>query len=153
MIGDFLKFESREALAEALLSRIKGWSDAQTSAHRLELSGGSTPVELLAAMQDWQPNEGLRVLPVDDRCVAHDHQHSNYKMFNDAIGGHVPTDFLFDDAVSIADCVDALRDGAGIASGARFTILGMGPDGHTASLFPGSADLPMGLDACAPSFI
>jgi 6-phosphogluconolactonase len=121
----------------------------------LALAGGSTPkaaYALLAAAPyaaqiDWSR---VRFFFGDERCVPPDDEQSNYKTAKttllDAL--HVRDDAVFRMRGEI-EPADAARAYAAILrreldTGAEGTpafdlvMLGMGPDGHTASLFPGS---------------
>jgi 6-phosphogluconolactonase len=115
----------------------------------IALAGGSTPrkaYELLAAMDlDWCKTE---LWLGDDRCVAPDHQHSNFRMVAEELLAGTPDDRrprLFHRiqgelrAPAAADAYEAeLRDAFGTGGAPRFDLilLGIGPDAHTASLFP-----------------
>ncbi|HYG09425.1 MAG TPA: 6-phosphogluconolactonase [Pyrinomonadaceae bacterium] len=118
------------------------------------LAGGSTPkriYELLAgedfaAGLDWS---NVHVFFGDERCVPPDHADSNYRMANEALLSRValPEENVHrmrgeGDAVANARLYeDELRgffgDGAAWPE-FDLVMLGMGDDGHTASLFPGT---------------
>lgn len=118
------------------------------------LAGGSTPkriYELLAggefAAQLYWP--GVHVFFGDERSVPPDHADSNYRMANESLLSRVglPAENVHrmrgeGDAVANARLYeDELRDFFGdTAAWPEFDLvmLGMGDDGHTASLFPGT---------------
>lgn len=118
---------------------------------RIALSGGHTPratyQHLAARPVPWGR---LEVFFGDERCVPPDVEGSNYKMAKEALFDAVaiPEEQIHriqgelspDDAAEAAahDLVDVF--GEGIPS-FDLILLGMGPDGHTASLFPGSSEL------------
>ncbi|MBZ5655968.1 MAG: 6-phosphogluconolactonase [Acidobacteriia bacterium] len=121
------------------------------------LSGGSTPkslYSLLAAKHaafDW--NHTFLFFG-DERHVPPDHPDSNYRMVNEALLTRisVPAENVFrvkaenpDAAAAALNYENELRRFFALQSGEfpRFDLilLGMGPDGHTASLFPGSEGL------------
>jgi len=127
---------------------------------RIAVSGGSTPkaaFELLAdAGQPFRaamPWDKLDLYWVDERCVPPDHPDSNYRMTREALLDHVPLAAARIHRMEgeLAPVVAAARYEAELRSsfhveGAerpRFDLiaLGMGPDGHTASLFPHTAAL------------
>lgn len=119
------------------------------------LSGGSTPRTLHARLADPSGPYHARidwtawhVFWGDDRHVPPDHQDSNYRMARETLLDHVSipdaqihrmrTELPATDAA--ADYERELRAFFGAAAFPRFdlVLLGMGPDGHTASLFPGT---------------
>ena len=123
------------------------------------LSGGSTPralYQLLAAppyhdQVDWSRTW---VFWGDERCVPPDSDESNYRMARETLLFHVPVHanqvFRMRGELADADAAAALyemdlRRAFALAPGAlpRFdlVLLGLGPDGHTASLFPHTAGL------------
>jgi 6-phosphogluconolactonase len=124
------------------------------------LSGGSTPktlYSLLAAppLRDRFPWDRTHVFFGDERFVPPDHPDSNYRMAREAMLTHVPlaesqvhpfpTDGTPEDAaIRYADTLKRFY-GADVPDPARplfdVTFLGLGEDGHTASLFPGVAAL------------
>jgi len=120
------------------------------------LAGGSTPkhtYELLASepygpQVDWSK---AHIFFGDERCVPPDDAESNYRMANEALISRVPIPPRNihrmngqGDAVTNASLYeDELRTFFNGASRPRFDLilLGMGDDGHTASLFPGTKAL------------
>jgi 6-phosphogluconolactonase len=127
---------------------------------RVALSGGSTPkrmFELLAEAPfrdqvDWK---SVEVFWGDERCVGPDDPESNYRMAREAVLSRVP---IPPAQIHRIEAERPDRDGAardyeatlakafGVdASGPPpafdLILLGMGPDGHTASLFPETAAL------------
>ena len=131
-----------DRLAQALKEREKA---------TLAVSGGSTPrlmfEHLAAGRFDWRR---VHIFWVDERCVPPDHADSNYRMVGQAL--LEPTGIEASQAHRIEGELQpeeaASRYGAAISEFfqleegglPRFDVvhLGMGADGHTASLFPGS---------------
>jgi 6-phosphogluconolactonase len=112
----------------------------------LALAGGRTPEpvyrELAAASSiDWTRVE---VYFGDERAVPPDHPESNYRMVRLALLSRVP---LPPERVHRMEAERPDRDAAAreyqrlLPPRLDVLLLGMGPDGHTASLFPGSAAL------------
>ena len=127
---------------------------------RIAISGGSTPravFELLADRhQKWRgamPWDRLNLYWVDERTVPPDHPDSNYRMAREAMLNHVPLpadqihrmEGELDPEAAASRYESELRNSFRLegAESPRFDLvqLGMGPDGHTASLFPHTAAL------------
>jgi 6-phosphogluconolactonase len=139
------RFESHAAASAALAGRVAAvLTDAATlrGAASLAVPGGSTPGEFLAALReqplDWSH---VTVLLTDERWVAPDHPRSNtalvdrtlgargrsyrwYPLWREGVALHEATALLEADASAVPWPLDA-------------AVLGMGDDGHVASLFPG----------------
>ena len=122
---------------------------------RIAISGGSTPKSTFALLADrnqpWRshmPWDALDLYWVDERCVPPDHADSNYRMTREAMLDHVPlkpeqihrVEGELDPEAAAARYESELRNSFRLegAETPRFDLvaLGMGPDGHTASLFP-----------------
>ncbi|MGH2469761.1 MAG: 6-phosphogluconolactonase, partial [Chloroflexota bacterium] len=110
-------------------------------------SGGSTPKGLFGLLAqppyrqrvDWP---SITFYWGDERCVPPDDPDSNYRMANEALLSHIPTGTVHrirgeDDPHQAAEAYERLLPTGPL----DLLLLGMGPDGHTASLFPHTAAL------------
>ncbi len=134
---------------EVVLNKI---TTAVLARHRctVALAGGSTPKPLYEAMAAQQlPWEKIHVFWGDERYVPPDHPDSNQRMAREAWLDRVPVPAAnihpmpvgAEDPAADAEKHDAeLREfflvGAGEFPAFDVILLGMGDDGHTASLFP-----------------
>ncbi|HEY6489336.1 MAG: 6-phosphogluconolactonase [Terracidiphilus sp.] len=126
----------------------RGWA-------RIAISGGSTPKAAFALLADpgqpWRdrmPWNKLELFWVDERCVAPGDAESNYRMTREAMLDKVPLkaeqvhriEGELDPQAAASRYESLLRNRFRLegAETPRFDLvqLGMGPDGHTASLFP-----------------
>jgi 6-phosphogluconolactonase len=154
-------FDDSEEFAQAA-SDFVIWAGEQATNQgglfRLALAGGSTPKPLYALLAkpararklDWRR---VVIFFSDERCVPSDHPESNFRMVQDTL--LAPLGLPAEQVHRIAgeqapeqaarEYEEAIRKAFGLAPPAwpRFDLilLGLGQDGHTASLFPGAPAL------------
>tara|TARA_R110002073_G_scaffold270385_1_gene433750 strand:+ start:601 stop:1299 length:699 start_codon:yes stop_codon:yes gene_type:complete len=154
-----IKKDSRDAVLTTLLADIMaGLSNAveiRDQASML-LSGGTSPGALyhMMAQQEFDWDKVWFGLS-DERWVAPDHADSNEKLVHDTLLRHQAEAAHF---IGLKSAALDVGDGApvsnelvaGLPSPYDIVLLGMGVDGHMASLFPDSVDTPAALsDDCA----
>jgi 6-phosphogluconolactonase len=142
-----------EALAARAAQIVAEKSRGCAAPFRLVLSGGSTPIatNLLLARSNEIDWPCIEIFLSDERFVPPDHPDSNYRMVRETLlaGGKVqprkffaiPTDDTPQSAAARYDEMLRQQYGAGeLEAGVplfHLTLLGLGEDGHTASLLPG----------------
>ncbi len=128
----------------------------------MAVSGGKSPIAMFEQLRgqtlDWTR---VTVVLVDERCVPHDHPESNTALVRQHLlqGRAAAATFVpFFDTLppTLSDAaLNALVEGANhrlatLPWPMDLVVLGMGEDGHTASLFPGAARLPQALRGSGP---
>jgi 6-phosphogluconolactonase len=142
------RFPSRAALDAALAQRL-GQAIAANGASAIMLSGGTTPLPAYRALArgPLPHDDRLHILFCDDRYVPSDSDASNYHQSRpllDALAlpaaavARVRTELPLDEAAADYERQLAALLNSGVPIG--LGLLGLGADGHTASLF-GAADL------------
>jgi 6-phosphogluconolactonase len=154
--GEVLIFDDPIEVARAAAERFARSAQAvlaDRQSFSVALAGGSTPramYEILAqkfgTRVDWSR---VDVFFGDERCVAADHPDSNYRMAREALLDHVPlgADRVhrmlgeLDPEEAARKYEATLARVLGPSPHIGLVLLGMGGDGHTASLFPGTPAL------------
>jgi 6-phosphogluconolactonase len=150
-----------DAVARRAADFLLAQATACQSVFTIALSGGSTPRRLYRLLADPPyvtdfPWFRTHLFWGDERFVPHDSALSNYRMVRETLLSRVPVptenihavptaEFSLNAAASVYEGDLKSFYGADVLDPERplfdVTLLGLGPDGHTASLFPGSAVL------------
>ncbi len=144
-----------EALANAAATYILELAEAQleeSEGFSIALAGGTTPKRTYELLGDTLETEldpiDIYVFWSDERCVPPNDPMNNYRMAHTTFLSRVP---IPDDQIHPIRCEEEAKEGAAEYEGILRThfapadepqfdlvLLGLGEDGHTASLFPGS---------------
>lgn len=144
--------QSLEELSEMAASRISQIINAspEINPFRVILAGGETPALLYRVLsnrfKDQLPWSRIHLFPGDERFVPLDDPGSNYAMISETLLSRVPipaenvhpVPTELSSPQEAADQYEKVLRKFFKDDGPELTILGMGSDGHTASLFPDS---------------
>src|SRR5216117_1465443 len=153
--ADFILAQAQQALGER-------------NEFRIALSGGNTPrpvYTLLAAIGRDLPWDLIRITFGDERCVPPDDAESNFRMARETLlaPAAVPEKSILrmrgeiDPQVAAREYEEQLDLMASQRGEPIYThdliLLGLGDDGHTASLFPGTAALEETIRRVVANFV
>ncbi|KAH8700664.1 glucosamine-6-phosphate isomerases/6-phosphogluconolactonase-domain-containing protein [Talaromyces proteolyticus] len=164
-------FPDVESLAQQLRKYVLNHQNTALNRHgsfRIAVSGGSLPHTLAKALlapgkgtaEDTPQFAKWEIFFADERAVALDHPDSNYRLIKDELLDKIPSSLgsptvhtidadhaTDDDPTELADLYqDDLKRTFAAKDSIKFPVfdlilLGVGPDGHTCSLFPGHPQL------------
>lgn len=143
-----------EAVAEVLRTRL-----AEAGRATLVVSGGSTPLPFFAALSRMALHwPGVTVVLADERWVSEDDPASNTRLVKSSLlqGRAAAARFLSlkQDGETPAQGLAAVKaELADLPRPLDVLILGMGNDGHTASLFPDAPELRFAMDVGCPEVV
>lgn len=134
-----------QRMAELLSNRLDNHSEAS-----IVVSGGTSPQQVMDALSktplDWHR---VQVVLSDDRWVPPDHEDSNERLARETllVGEAAAAQLLpvYAEGISPDERCDELQSPLP-ALPFSCALIGMGTDGHFASLFPDAANLESGLD-------
>jgi len=154
MSADILRSSEFVTDAVALIVAEARKAVDERGVFRLGLCGGSTPKGVYTALANVAlPWEKVQITFGDERCVPPDDAQSNYRMANETLltPAGIPKENIFrmkgelDPAQAAGEYERLLAAEAARSGEPRYRhdllLLGMGDDGHTASLFPETAAL------------
>lgn len=164
-------FQDLEEMSHAAAELFATFSKKSIASHGrfvVALSGGSTPHRLYSLLgSPWYRNNidwsRVYIFWTDERCVPKDHPESNYRLAHETFLSRVPLPAQHihrirgeEEPRKAAETYeDELRkffSGSG-AIIFDLIILGVGEDGHTASLFPGSSALDERMRPAVPVYL
>ena len=137
-MSEFTVLATAEEVAEAAAAEIA--DVLRGGAQTLVLAGGTTPkrcYELLAELDvQWGR---VTVLFGDERCVPPDHPDSNYRMVKESLLDRIAPATVYRMPAELGpdEGADAYAEVVANVAPLDFVLLGVGEDGHVASLFPG----------------
>ncbi len=154
-------FRTLEDLSLAAAGRIEEFARVNCTfkqSFNIALSGGLTPKLLYQILADTMGGrirwKMVHIFQVDERCVPPDHVQSNFRMIKESLlsGIDIPETNVHRMAGEMEDrdaashqyaeeLKSVLHPEEGEFPRLDMVLLGMGPDGHTASLFPSSEAL------------
>lgn len=161
-------FPTPDAAAQAVADHIIASAAAaidQRGSFTLALSGGSTPKPVYELLADEPylsriPWPKVEVFFCDERCVPPEHAESNFRLARETLLDYIdipPANIHrmrgeIDPQTAAIEYGQMLKEKFGDA-GLDLALLGMGADGHTASLFPGTAALQETHHRCVATFV
>jgi 6-phosphogluconolactonase len=161
-------FATPADLAQAAAQLVADSADAairDTGSFSIGLSGGNTPRALYQLLSDepylsrldWL---NIHVFFTDERCVLPEDAQSNFRMVSETLLdiAPIPPANIHRIRGEIDPAAAAIEYGLLLKqrfadSGLDLALLGMGEDGHTASLFPGSSVLTETHHRCVATFV
>ncbi|MDP6858319.1 MAG: 6-phosphogluconolactonase [Verrucomicrobiales bacterium] len=141
--------ESSDFVGDAVDVIVSALSGESNRPHRISLCGGTTPEPVYRALAeanlDWS---NIEITFGDERCVPPDHDDSNFRMASGSLLSKVPLNGEnvlrmrgeLDPVDAAIEYENSLRQRSGTKIYRHdLILLGMGEDGHIASLFPGTS--------------
>ncbi|QZT36818.1 6-phosphogluconolactonase [Halosquirtibacter xylanolyticus] len=159
----YITYKTSQDIAEALIHWLDNWlKERDNQETHIAISGGSTPkllFSLLPHMEDIKLLENVHFWWVDERCVASTDNDSNYKYFKElfldkvdlnrdhihhVIGEANPDD----EAQRYGNLIEETLPTVETWPIFDLVLLGMGDDGHTASIFPYQMEFMTSHEIC-----
>lgn len=145
IINNWLNYETPDLVAQAVCDDVLLHAEQAISTHgrfTMVLAGGSSPAKLYQLLSQYKVDwSKWYIFYGDERCLPVDHPDRNSMMAQQAWLNHVdiPANQIFTIAAELDPKTAAMQYQQQITPFLPFdlVLLGMGEDGHTASLFPG----------------